>query len=77
MWWKLATLGVLEAVVIIVLLLPIKTHAVRYEMGTSVPPGVILWQTAIGVGGLALMLAALIVPLWLAYRVVRRHQILK
>ena len=66
-------LGAIEAAVIIALLLPIKTHAVRYEMGTPVPTSMIIWQTAIGLGGLALILAALI-PLWLAYRIIRKHK---
>lgn len=73
MWWKLAGLGAIEVAAIAALFLPIKTHAVLYEPGTAVPTSVIAWQAAMSLGGLILLLA-LAIPPWLAYRIIRKHR---
>jgi uncharacterized BrkB/YihY/UPF0761 family membrane protein len=73
MWWKLGVLAAIESAAIGALFLPIKTHAVLYEPGSAVPPSVIAWQDAMDVGGLVLLIA-LTVPLWLAYRVIRNRR---
>lgn len=66
-------LGAIEVAAIAVLFLPIRTHAVLYEPGTPVPPGVLAWQAAASVAALA-FLATLVAPIWLAYRIIWKHR---
>jgi hypothetical protein len=78
MWFKLIGLGVIEAAIIAVLFWPIKTHAVKLDMpapgsGSAHTPDLALAITALGTVLVvnALMIAALLAPIWMAYRVIR------
>ena len=74
MWWKLVGLGLIETAVVLVLFVPIKTHAVRYDTAEAARGHIIeiFGQSAVAIGGLVLMVAALVIPIWLAFRIVRR-----
>jgi hypothetical protein len=75
-WWKLAFLGLVEAALLALMFVPFKSHAILYNTpaaarghGTD-----IAWQAAIALGGVAAVLTAFVIPIWLAYRVVRSHR---
>jgi hypothetical protein len=74
MWWKLAGLGLIEAALLLLLTLPIQTHAVMYDTAELARghETEIFGQTAIAIGGLVTMIIAIGTPIWLAYRVIRR-----
>jgi len=83
MWWKLIGLGMIEAALIALLFLPIKTHAVVVEMP---PPGAARHTVetldayvlpALAVGAYAVAVAILVLPIWMGYLVVRKARPLK
>ena len=76
MWWKLTGLALIEAAAIAILFVPIKTHGVLYTTpeatrGHSLE---IIIQAVVALGSVALLLCALVLPIWLAYRIIRRRQ---
>lgn len=77
MWWKLTGLALIEAAAIALLFVPIKTHAVLYTTPEAArgQSGEIIMQAVIGIGGMMLLICALVLPLWLAYRIVRQRRI--
>jgi hypothetical protein len=72
LWWKLAGLGAIEAAVIVVLFLPLQTHAVRYDVPP--PTSVVVWGAVQLLALVVVLLVAVITPLWLAHRVIRKHR---
>jgi hypothetical protein len=80
MWWKLTGLALIEAALIALLFMPIQTHAVKLDMPANAPVAsaatYALDAVAIIIPLLALLLfiAILGTPLWLAWRIVKKHR---
>jgi len=76
MWWKLVGLGLLEAVLITLLVVPtpFKMQMTFYTTpeAAHAHAAEIYWQLALALGGLVLSILVLGTPIWLAYRVVKR-----
>jgi hypothetical protein len=72
-WWKLTGLGFIEAALIAVLFWPIQTHAVKYDTAEAARGHGwdIATQAVFGLGGPVLLIAAIFIPIWMAYRVLR------
>jgi heme/copper-type cytochrome/quinol oxidase subunit 2 len=79
MWWKLAGVWLTAAVIFGLLLLPVRTHAVKLDMpaGTSAATVEHIANTALAASSVAaavIVLAMLAVPVWLSWRIVRKHK---
>jgi hypothetical protein len=72
--WKLVGLGLVEAALVALLLVPIRTHVVVYD--TAQPVGdrgiEVLERTAITLVGFAITIAAICIPIWLTYRLIQQ-----
>ena len=76
MWWKLAGLAFIEAVIVGLLFVPIPTHAVMYNTADAMRghEHEIYMQAAVAIILPLALLFALIAPIWLAYRIVKENR---
>jgi hypothetical protein len=79
MWWKLTGLGAIEAALIVVLFWPIKTHAVKIDIPDTGPTHTLQLtlgavSLAASVAAYAIAIAAILIPIWIAYRVIAKRK---
>ena len=79
MWWKLAGVWLTTALICLVLFLPVKTHTVKLDMPTGMNAATAehVANAVVGMAGIVtilIALALLAIPIWLSWRIIRRHR---
>lgn len=79
MWWKLAGIWLVTALIGLVLLLPVDTHTVKLDMpaGTSAAAAehaALVITTVAGLIAALIGLGILAIPVWISWRIVRSYR---
>jgi hypothetical protein len=79
MWWKLTGVWLTTALIWVILLWPVKTHAVKLDMphGTgniAAEHTVEFFAIAAQAFGFFVMAVVLVLPFWLSWRIVRSYR---